>query len=294
MKIIKNRYPNFFIVGASRAGTTSLWIYLKEHPEIFMPEIIREKEPCYFTNLNGRPSFREYMRIFENAENKKIVGEASSNYLCAPESPKLIKDYNPDAKIIICLRNPVDRAYSLYRWMISEGYEWISPFEKALTFENERIKCRKSFNYYDYLYFSTGLYAEQIERYMFTFSPEQLHITLFDDLTTVPLITIQKIYRFLNVNDSYVPTLSIYNKSRFPLFPKLQRYIRHYAPKTLNIAENLMKLNLFIGDLGDKRLNSNTRQKMLMLYRDDILKTASLIKKDLNMWFDKNEPKYFV
>lgn len=126
------RFPDFFVVGAARSGTTSLWMYLLQHPKIFMPREIELKEPSFFCDLLDLYDVDAYLRLFSDAKPESAIGEASTAYLTSPESADLICNANPDARIIIMIRNPIDRALSLYKWMIREGYEWITPFEKSI------------------------------------------------------------------------------------------------------------------------------------------------------------------
>ena len=114
--------PNFFIVGAARCGTTSLWEYLRQHPDIYMPPVIEQKEPAFFCDLYGVEHWDFYLTLFEAGRGKKRIGEASTPYLSSPESAGQIHSVLPLAKIIITLRNPVVRAYSLYKWMHANGY----------------------------------------------------------------------------------------------------------------------------------------------------------------------------
>ena len=87
--------PNFFIVGAAKAGTTSLWRYLLQHPDIFMPSDILYKEPAYFSDIKGIRNLHEYAALFSAANTEKMIGEASTAYLTSPESPVRIKDLSP-------------------------------------------------------------------------------------------------------------------------------------------------------------------------------------------------------
>ncbi len=180
--------PNLFIVGAARSGTTSLWQRLKSHPAVFMPADLSEKEPAFFSDLK-RSRFKkveQYMEIFSKAnENHRWIGEASTAYLTDPGSARRIYDFNPRTKIMIILRNPVLRAYSLYNWMVQEGYEYAETFEEALRLEKIRInkKIPNYFEpeyYYNYLYFNSGLYYEQVKRYIDLFKGNVL-IIKFED-----------------------------------------------------------------------------------------------------------------
>src|SRR5690349_8105845 len=103
------RAPNFFIVGAAKSGTTSLWQYLKQHPDIFMPPDIALKEPAYYCDTYGVEAYAAYLLMFfKDAANQKRIGEASTTYLTSPESAGKIRDAVPDARIIMLLRNPVN------------------------------------------------------------------------------------------------------------------------------------------------------------------------------------------
>ena len=289
--------PNFFIVGAAKSGTTSLWMYLKQHPDIFMPETVNLKEPGYFCHLYGIKNYDKYISIFEKAKGKKAVGEASHAYLSSPESATWIKNFNPQAKIIIILRNSVERAYSLYNWMISEGYEWVSPFEKALEIEEKRLKD-DNFKYnnpeywYNYLYFISGLYSEQIQRYLNVFPNQQIRIYLFEDLINNSIGVTQQIYDFLEVDSTFTPdTTKIYNTKKTPKFIKLQflckqklhKYLRKMrVPNSKKIQEKILNLNCSIGK--NNNLNPQTKKTLQSWYKNDIKETAKLINRNLEHW----------
>src|SRR5687767_12736237 len=111
---MSGRVPNFFVCGAARSGTTSLWEYLRQHPDIYMPAAIEHKEPSYFCDLYGMSDWNQYLALFREAGNRKRVGEASGPYLTSPESAGRLKEAAPEARIIILLRDPAERAWSLY------------------------------------------------------------------------------------------------------------------------------------------------------------------------------------
>jgi hypothetical protein len=291
--------PNFFIVGAAKSGTTSLWMYLKQHPDIFMPPTMATKEPGYFCHLYGIKNYEKYLSIFDNAKGMKAIGEASHAYLSSPESANWIKNFNPQAKIIIILRNPVERAYSLYNWMISEGYEWIFPFEKALEIEDKRLKDEEfkhnnPIYWYNYLYFNSGLYSKQIQRYLKVFPEKQIRIFLFEDLIKNPVNMTQGIYHFLEVDSKFIPkNTKIYNQQKTPRFVRLQFFCKQKLPKYLNklrfpkrqkIQREILKINCSIGK--NKNINLNTRKQLQNWYKKDIEKTADLINRDLQHWLD--------
>ena len=173
-------WPNFFIVGAPRAGTTSLYFYLKQVPEVYLSPV---KEPNYFSirvipadhYLLPIRNKSNYLRLFEGVKDEIAIGEASPSYLEDPEAPKLIHQVAPHAKIIILLRDPVERAFSHYLMMVSQGYEKLS-FREAI----EQILSKKSRGEFRH-YLTPGLYSEQIKRYINIFGNEKVKILIFEE-----------------------------------------------------------------------------------------------------------------
>jgi len=241
--------PNLFIVGAARCGTTSLWQYLKAHPEIYMPEDELFKEPTFFSRDSGSKSqLSSYLSIFNRATiDHKWIGEASVAYLTDPDSAQQIFDFNPTAKIIIMLRNPAHRAFSLYNWMAQEGYEYASSFQKALKLEEIRVNQKKPDwfkpNYYwGYLYYRSSLYYEQVKRYLEIFKDKVLLIK-FENFANNPHQSYQEICSFLKLTPASFP-LEIHNPSLAArsakilfILRKLNNYIIEKNKKNIPMAE---------------------------------------------------------
>jgi hypothetical protein len=192
-------WPNFFIVGAPKSGTTLLYNYLKQHPKVFLSS---RKEPHFFSqsyhNFRLAPPVTTknlYLEIFENADNFTAVGEASTNYLSDPEAAYLIKNQLPNSKIIISLRNPIDRAFSDYLFNINIGFEKQS-FQKSIK--------KLSKNYDPVLsprYLHAGLYYQHLQRYFELFGREQVKIIIFEEWIQKPLETIHEILEFLEISE---------------------------------------------------------------------------------------------
>jgi hypothetical protein len=305
------RRPTFFMVGASRAGTTSLWDYLGQHPDVFFPPDPFPKEPSHFCDLTPVWAHRyrdveAYLEGYRGAEGAKALGDASTTYLPSPESPQRIRDRIPDARIIISLRNPADRAFSLYSLLCQLGFEWITPFERALEAEDERLGNEafardNPFWYHAYLYFHSGLYAEQVERYLKTFGPEQVKIVLFEAIKRKPVETAQEIFRFLEVDPTFEPSVEVRNQSAFPLSVLAQRAITRVwkthpmkgsdrppslVDRALHVAA---RANLTLGRRRRQRLAPETRRMLLRRYEADIRRTGSLVGIDLEPWI-RGEP----
>jgi hypothetical protein len=289
--------PNFLIVGAAKAGTTFLYYLLQQHPEVFMPE--RTKEPSFFVHNFAFSSWDRYLDLFEGGRGKKAIGEASTAYLTAPESPQWINEKLEDVRIIILLRDPVERAYSLYSWMVMEGWEWAPTFERALLEEEKRLpdqfprkKWQRGF-FWNYMYFRSGLYFEQVKRYIDTFGRERVGVYLFEDLVAQPARTYADVCQFLGISDQFEPDFSAKNISRFPRSIQVQYFLRglQLSTKKLPVRAQyiarkclypLIDLNVKWGD--KKRLPSQVRKQLQEAYREDIHKLSKLIGRDLSLW----------
>jgi len=289
------RKPDFFIAGAAKSGTTSLWVYLKQHPEIFMPAKLVSKEPSYYCHGYGATDYQDYCSLFQDAGPGQMAGEASTAYLAAPESPGWIREDVPDAKIIIVLRNPVDRAYSLYRWMVNHGYESTHPFEKALSMESKRMndasfEASNPQYFYNYLYFHSGLYSQQIERYQSAFPDAQLKIILLDDLKNKPEQVVKDVFSFLGVDDTFKPEIKVHNKAELkPALIGMHMALkaisdRHKYTRIDRVVSHLFSMNMKLLKLRWPRLAQETRQELLEKYKADISKTEGLIRQDLSAW----------
>lgn len=291
--------PNFFLIGAAKAGTTSLYSYLEQHPEIYMSPV---KEPRFFTpelysiynsavRSGGRKiplSLEQYSQLFAGVKNEIAIGEASTDYLYLTKAANRIKNEVPDAKLIAILRNPVERAFSAYCYQLRDSYETLS-FEEALQAEESRIKqgFRPGWHYQQ-----VGFYARQIEQYLDVFLPQQIKIYLYEDLASDSIAIAREIYQFLGVDSDFTPDLTRKNISGVPknktlhnLFTKenfIKSAIKPFIPQQLrqNLYQKMRKRNL-----GQKpKLSLETRKKLIDTYREDILQLQNLIQKDLSAW----------
>src|SRR5829696_2330778 len=203
--------PNFFIVGAQKAGTTSLYHYLNQHPQVYMSpikepfffdheldskgEVVRRefeghRQPTRFTNIE------EYSTLFDGARGEKVIGEATPLYIYAPETAERIERYVPGAKSIALLRNPADRAYSAFLYAVRMGVEPLTDFAQALR--EEPLRMRNGWHYI-FHYRSRGLYYQQLKRYYMVFGRERLGVWLYEDMREDPASVAQSVFRFLEV-----------------------------------------------------------------------------------------------
>ncbi len=292
------RWPNFFIVGAPRAGTTSLYHYLRGHPDIFMPHI---KEPHFFSGVNpgserlryarSRPtsSEKEYLALFRGVRSETEVGEASPSYLQQPDAPRRIKEKAPDAKIIIILREPVDRAFSQYLADYREGAQTL-PFYEALV--QDLANPRKEWGP-AHLYTELGMYHDQVVRYLETFGRDQVRIYLYEDLSRDPSTIVEDVCNFLGVS---------FNEGRF--FDAKKRFNTYAAPRS-RLAQRVMGLAtlrsfalsivpvtllmrlrnaILLTKTPKPAMDADARELLSDLYQRDIEGLQEIIGRDLGPW----------
>ncbi len=293
--------PNFIIIGAAKSGTTSLYNYLKQHPSIYLSAI---KETNFFaTNfVDDNPTFEEldftleqakklsfpitnleaYQQLFAHVSfNQTARGEVSPLYLNSFIAAEKIKFHIPDVKLIAILRNPIDRAYSGYQMQLRQT--------------NENRSFASNLNR-DEIYIRSGFYYKQIKRFYNTFDRNQIKILLFENFKQNPLKSIQEIFDFLEVDNTFVPDLSIkFNQGGVPknkgiydfiLNSKssmiLQTNIKRFIPTA---ARRKLATTLYSSLLSKpKALNPETRETLKAIYKEDILKLEKLIHQEVKQW----------
>jgi hypothetical protein len=300
--------PNFFIVGAAKAGTTSLYHYLRQHPDVFMPD---DKEPWHFCNLSEPAPYSStrysdpgaYLALFADAGGRKAVGEASVSYLSSPGAAERIYARYPDARIIIVLRNPADRVYSWYNFLCQYGVEPGLSLERALADEDRRVAVaaeRRDTWFVDecVLYFQYGLIASKIEAFTSRFPKEHIHVALFDDLKARPAETTRAVFEFLDVDPAFTPeSFKVQNPTWFPLSVSLQHQfasrsrLHPFLPSRgpirfvdRRVIPSVCWVNAVLGQVRKQVFNPSTRRELLNRYRDDIGRTEQLIGRSLQMW----------
>jgi hypothetical protein len=313
------RIPNFFIVGAPKAGTTSLYHYLDQHPAVFMSPL---KEPNYFSSElrpenfcdELRPriesdmralgqyllsdlrekrfvglvcSWEDYLRLFQNARAEPAVGEATPCYLWSATAAQNIAARIPHARIIINLRDPADRAFSQYLNMVSERTTRRSFTEQVRA----NLACVDKRFGPDWPLLEFGLYYEQIRRYLDVFPREQIHISLYEDLERTPQRLIADLCAFLGVEGESAE-LDLSHRHHVPQLPRLPRvnhvlkrsglwpYLRSLAPRPLGPRLR----SLLVRPRSDIRMDPADRDFLVGYYREDIRRLETLLDRDLSAW----------
>jgi hypothetical protein len=298
--------PNFFIVGAPKCGTTALYTYLAQHPDVFMST---NKEPRFFardldtgSERDGEVFVRDlesYLALFAEANGAMRIGEATALYLFSRDAARNIRAFCPDAKIIVMLRNPVDVMYGLHGERLYNENEDIEDFQEALQAAEERRLGRRLphggsvpslLQYREVVRFS-----EQLERYFEQVGRENVHVIVFEDFVRDTEACYREVLAFLGLSDSFVPSFKVVNPSkklrsrtlaqlmrRPPL--ALRSLVRAVLPPKLRLA-----LTQSVRDLNTKRgarppLDPELRRSLLREYREEIERLGRLIGRDLSHW----------
>lgn len=299
--------PTFLIIGAAKAGTTSLYHYLRQHPDVFMPEV---KEPRVFAYLDDPPAMEgpgdrasneaagavytldAYRSLFEEAGDVQAAGEASVNYLYSETAPRRIHEHLPDVQLIAVLRNPIERAYSHYLHLLRSGREPLEDFQAALDAEEKRRKQGWEWSWH---YTRMGFYHEQLTRYLEHFGRDQLSIYLFDDFREDNLAVTQDVFRTIGVDASFVPSDSVtHAKTGVPISDWFQSFLlnpdhpirraaRQVLPETVRTrgVKVLQNLNLSKPDM-----DPSVRAKLSDLYADEVRRLETLLDRDLSHWLE--------
>lgn len=296
--------PNFLVIGAAKSGTTSLWSYLKQHPQVFMS---KPKEPNFFVfeglklpHYSG-PSdektlirklykktvtdFESYQTLFENVGEAKAIGEASVRYLYFPQAAERIKKYIPDAKMIIILCNPVNRLYSQYVMNVRHLLEPL-PLGEAIAAEDERISKNWDCAWH---YTRMSSYYSQVKRYLDLFSPQQIKIIIYEDFVRDTTGFMQDVYRLIDVDDSFLANRSKSNSGYWPKSFLIHRFLKEPNEIKLTLEKVLPKGRYYKFLKLAQKWNKGSippipptvKDSLKQLFRNDILNLQELLGREI-------------
>jgi Sulfotransferase domain len=240
------RLPDFLILGAQKAGTTALYAYLRWHPGITGPSW---KEVSFFDRHYGRGA-AWYRGHFPAERSRRLIGEASPGYVFHPLAPERVKATVPDAKLIVLLRDPVDRALSHYHHEVALGREPLS-FEDALDAEPERTRGEEerlvrepgyfSHAWWDHTYLARGRYVEQLERWLAVFPRDQLLVVASEELGADPPGTYRRVLDFLGAASHDLRQYPrVYEQEYAAMRPETRRRLaEHFAEPNARLYELL-------------------------------------------------------
>ena len=283
---------DFFIVGAPKAGTTSLYHYLSEHPQV---EMSSQKEPDYFSDKaiheqgmyyakNRVDTLDKYESLFVQKESV-VYGEASVSYLFYENVAEDIKKYNPNAKIIIMLRDPIERAFSHYLMDYRLGLISDS-FENVLA----KISKHKNAHLFYQQYIEVSKYAKQIQRYLVFFEKDNILFIDYEDFKINVSKTVDQVYNFLNISTEFVADINTKHNTFIMPKNKIIRLIYSFVflRKILTflfpvyLVKNIRVL-LFKSDKKPELLKE-TRSLLSIIFNDDIKKMEEVLAKNYSKW----------
>jgi len=309
--------PNFFIAGAAKAGTTSLYHYLSQHPDVFMSPV---KEPSHFSQEtrveNYAPELRaklqrtmdelsmrlnnglevgveggivsrreDYLKLFKGAHREHAVGEGSVSYLWSPTAAKEIASFSPAAKIVLVLRHPAERAFSNYIYYLSDGHI-------SHSFSEHIACCLRTDGplgiYHPFL--EVGMYGQQVERMLDHIPQKQVRVWLYEETMADPAKFFREVLTFLEVDADFVPD-------------RAQRHLQMAVPKIAGMAQMLRRGGIGRGlrdrvpagmrpmlkkivyrERGSMKMSSEDRRFLVHYYRDDVKRLERIIERDLSAW----------
>lgn len=297
--------PDWLCIGSGKAGTTSLAVYLAEHPELFVCPV---KEPRHFLSVGERSTYtgptdeervnvplvhdiRRYEELFANRRPDQRAGELSQAYLGSPGVADAIYARNPEMRLFAVLRHPADRAFSSWSAHRRDGFETETSFEQAIADEPERIAAGWSPIWW---YTERGWYGRHLARWFAIFPRDQLRVWLYEDLARDPREMLQQVFEFLGVDPTFEPVMKKHhNVSLVPRSHRLSQFVRHpsrarravgrLVPGRLRAATAGRVLTL-----NERRLTFDpaTRRRLVEQYAPDIEKLGGLIDRDLSHWLE--------
>jgi hypothetical protein len=292
--------PNFLIIGAQKAGTTSLLNYLSRHPEIYVPE---DKEiSCFYEDKQYNKQFESYPfdKYFLGWRGEKYCGNAPVNTLFFSEvTAKRIHDLCPSIKMIAVLRNPISRAYSAYWYFVRCGVEKNS-FEEALKLEASLANSGTFYERCNFTYVSHGFYYEQLRKFFEHFSMDSLLILLYDELKKNPTDTLGKVCEFLSIDNIFY-SRDVYKKYNVSSRSRIQ-FVNNFIYRDsilkqmykkcipgelryrirIQVVEAIKSLNLMADSYPPMR--ASTRETLRLIFRESNIKLGKLIGADLSDW----------
>jgi hypothetical protein len=294
--------PDFFIVGSLKSGTTALCNYLRDHPEIF---ISRHKEPGYFANdLPSRRQIKnsdDYLKIFETSDsNIKAFGEGSAWYLYSDQAIENIRAFNPDARLIIMLRNPIDMLRSLHSQLLLYFEENEPDFQKAWKLQDRRKNGQDLPLRADlcdpqmYQYEQIGKFGRQVGRALSIFPPQQIKIILFEDFIADTKSVYQDVLDFLGTSPDGRTDFAAVNARRTYRFPKAAHLLFKLVAMFSQMRRRMGILwNTNVFPIVDKfltmrkesdKLDPAFRAELTEIFRQDVQLLSELIDRDLSHW----------
>jgi len=292
-------FPDFYLVGAPKCGTSALYDFLGQHHDIFLP---RTKELLLFAadlSYPTRLANDEFLAHFAEWRGEQRVGTAHTAYLQSTRAASEIKAARPDADIIIMLRNPVEVLPSWHSELLYETIEEIADFEAALDAESERRRGKRiprgaRNSYVESLYYTDVIaFSDQVKRYFDTFGRSHVHVIIHDDLREDPRAVYRDTLSFLGVDTTFVPRFTIVNANKTVRSRALQKLYfsaaapGHHAVRQLiprRARPKLLAMN--VRRTPRPKLALATKERLERQLGSEVSRLGQLLDRDLSSWID--------
>jgi hypothetical protein len=294
--------PNFFIVGAAKAGTTALYRYLRQHPEVYLPD---KKEPRFFAydpsdrTVYGGPNAKRlidgvvkdltaYESLYQGVTHEKAVGDASPAYLSSPVAARRIRETVPEARIVAVLRDPVERAYSHFIDNVQDGWEQERDFDRVLALRDQRERWWRKWDYV-----GNGFYHRHLTRYFEEFERGRIKVYLYEELIQDGPGLMTDLLRFLEVDASVPLDVSQrYNVSGVPKSERVDRLLsgpNPLRPALKGLVPAGLRRRVRAGverrNMHKPQMSAQARRLLWELYREDVQRLEQLLGRDLSGWY---------
>jgi hypothetical protein len=294
--------PNFLIIGVPKAGTTSLWKYLRQHPSVYLPDL---KEPRFFIDIPESSlrhkevsTIEAYRDLFDGVESESAIGEASAGYFSHVKNPACIKSVLGNPKLILVLRNPIERAYSHFLFSKQKGLEPRSAtFQSAI--EESTVQIGEHTRHRPYV--EIGFYYRHLKRWASVFGRERIKVLFFDDLEDDSIDFAQRVYGYLDVDPEFEPEiLARRAKSGVPKYRAFYRLVAESGP-VKDAAKRWMpeeateclrdwvepfRVKLKNWSLEKPKISKKAFDQLAERYRRDIRHLENEVSRDLTGWLE--------
>jgi hypothetical protein len=277
--------PDFFIGGVPKAGTTALWRYLQEHPDVYMGV---EKEPYFFTHRWDR-GFDWYNGLYPSPNGAKRIGDGSVNLIYSTLAPARLHEHTPRAKLVFMLRNPIERAFSDYWFSTNQG---LSPYIKYSF--SELIRAQE--DPFRATFMGFGEYAAGMRRYTDALSRAQVKVLFHEDFQARTAAVVNDVFEYLDLPPAPVQVETQHNVTRFPRFPrvyeqvnKLKAQVREVLPENLYALTRPLRHAISSRMLSTDRVHRATmtpedREYLVRYYDQEISRVEDYTGRDLSSW----------
>jgi hypothetical protein len=296
-----SRIPNLFIVGAPKCGTTAMWSYLGQHPDIF----VAGKEYHFFGSdlayrNQNRPDSERYLGYFAQATDQRYLLDASIGYMASKRAAAEIVSYCPDSRIIAILRNPIDMMHSLHSELLFQGDEDVADFAEALALEGSRKEganipagCQSIWALF---YRDVAHYSEQLIRYFDAVGRERVHVVLFDDFKSDLAASYRGVLDFLDIDPTFQPDFPVVNANKVARSAMMVKVLRSPPPFVRRIGRMAVRnqgarrtiggrlQTLNAGRQPRKPMDADLRQSLQIEFRSEVAELSALLGRDVSRW----------